>query len=290
MTDPFVSVARQAVYGDAEVPESVPRDRWGRPLILQLDGSLEPYTRISTAAGWLEDGHGLGIWKTRHVALAIARDEAVAGVVAAMEYGDAGLDELIDRALDRSGGSDAALHGTAIHAWTEHRCDCPARGAMPKRHADDVLSYDDAMAAAGLTLVESEVFVVDDRRKVAGTLDGIWRDSDGNHYVGDKKTGKERPLRLAAQLGMYSDGERYDPATGERSRLLPDGIWPCGEALGISIPRGEGRTVISRVVLDSQPAFVVRGKASVMGACEIADLAVEVGRARKMAKDIFAPW
>ena len=40
---------------DDEPPKAIKRDRWGRPLILQPDGSSEPYIRASTMAGALDD-------------------------------------------------------------------------------------------------------------------------------------------------------------------------------------------------------------------------------------------
>jgi len=247
--DPFaapVKVARAALYDD-EVPAEVPRDRWRRPLILQPDDSLAPYTRVSTACGALDSGHGLGIWKLRHAALSIARHEDIAAMVAGLEYGDPALDELLEQACDRSAAMVEARHwGTAVHTFTEAGPDHPRREYVPERMRADVDSYDRALERAGLELIESELFVVNERWRVAGTLDGLYLEKhSGLVIVADKKTGALHPNALAAQLAMYAAAERYDPVTGARSPLHPD-LDP-ERLLGIEIVRGEGRTHLHRI-------------------------------------------
>jgi len=279
MTDPFgpaMATLPLSALVDSEVPDSVPRDRWKRPLILQPDGTLEPYTRISTAAGWLNDGHGLGIWKLRHAALSIGRHEDIAAMIAPLEYGDPALDEHIETACERSVEMVTARHwGTAIHSFTDHHPECRARAFVPERMAADVLSYDQALAAAGLVLMESELFVVNDRLKVAGTLDGLYLDTDtGFHVVGDKKTGTLKPLALSCQLAMYHGGRCYDPTNGVRTPLstqLDD--W---NALGIHIPKDGGSTELHRIDLEQARAD--------------AELAMRVGARRRAEKEILQPW
>lgn len=317
MTDPFATVAvRRDALWDNGIPDSVPRDRWGRPLIMQPDDSLAPYVRVSTLAQTLTDQTGLTIWKTRSVALAVARDPALAAVLAGCDYSDPGLDPLIEQVLDRRGATasvlaewletvtddrtradlarrlnraraaDAAAHGTAVHAWTDHACTCGVRRAVSPDQADDVAAFDEAMDAAGLTLVASEVFVVNDALGAAGTFDGVWRDRDGLHYVGDKKTGRDYPGQLAVQLAAYADASRYDPVTGQRSPILPGVRW-AGEVLAISIPRGQGVTRVRSIPLDDTHDA---DGLPVRGARWYARAASQVHRARRVEQDLLRPW
>jgi hypothetical protein len=261
---------------DTEVPGDVPRDRWRRPLIHVLSDTLEPYTRVSTVAGWLSDGHGLGIWKLRHAALSIARHPDVAGLIAPLAYGDAALDEAIEAACERSVAMvEARHHGTAMHAWAEKHAGDPAREWVPERMRPDIEAYDERLGRAGLVLLESEVFVVNDELRVAGTLDSLLLDTEtGFAVVGDEKTGKLSPLSVSAQLAMYAGGQRYDPLTGVRTPLSLR--LDTERALVIHLPKGEGRCDLYSIDLE-------RARAS-------ARVALAVGLARKEEKSILSQW
>lgn len=246
------------------------RDQWGRPIILRPDLPEGPcpdvkhckitlghghYSRVSTADGWLDDGIGLSNWKVRHVALATARAaESTRGLIASCWYPTKKnpcpeLTGFIDQALEQAKRDDheiagkdaleAADHGTAIHRFTVE-----ARPPhVPDRYFDDVESYDATIKRLGWEVVETEIFVVNDVLRVAGSVDHLYRTPSGAYVLGDKKTGDIRALSFSIQLAMYGcESMRYDAATGERSPLVPDGGTLSDVAFIIHIPLGQGRT------------------------------------------------
>jgi hypothetical protein len=242
---PPLKVSRSAIY-DGDIPEYIPRDHHGRPLIMQPDGTLVPYARASVVSKAADDGHGLHKWNLRHTALSIARYPDVTMRIAALEYGDKELDTIITEAQERSVAMLEKRHyGTAIHSFTEMDMNDYRRdfaGAL----AVDVRSYDEALAESGLVRLEQEVFVVNDDLGVAGKLDNLYRDTaTGFIVVGDSKTGSVKPFSVSAQLGFYVSGQRYDPITGERTPLHPD--LDMENVALVHIPAGAGATEIHRL-------------------------------------------
>lgn len=173
------------------------RDQYGRPRIVQPDGSVIPYTRASTFADALDNGSGLSIWKVRTAALGVARYPDISAQVASLRYAEPGdrpakgsheqllvawkqrcrdikadkatLDELVDLAQHRV--DDRASHGTAVHGFT----DPDPSPFVPERMSADVNSYHAKMAELGIVQELSEQFVVNDELQVAGTFDGTYR-------------------------------------------------------------------------------------------------------------------
>ena len=240
--DPFVSVPLSELV-DSEIPGSVPRGRRGRPLIRQVDGTCVPYQRISTASGLpVTELVGLTKWRMYHAVLAVARDEGLAGMIAACQYGDPRLKDLIETACERSAAmTESREYGSAMHAFTEPGA---RREHAPARMRTDLEGYDAAMKRYGLTREDSEIFVVHDTWRVAGTFDGLYRDRDGRLILGDLKTGALHPLSCLAQLAMYHGGRRYDPATGVRTPIHPK--LDEAEVIVIHSPKGTGVTEVYR--------------------------------------------
>jgi hypothetical protein len=250
------------------VGPSIPRDRWKRPLITPRGGGEPvPYTRASTYAGALDDGHALGQYLKRHTAIGIARNEDLAAMAAPLPYGDPKLDEIIETAMDRAGANGKANHGTAMHLLTDP-------GANPmhtcERMVADVAAYHKTMARYGIAVSDPETFVVCDELKVAGTFDGIYDVPGWGRMIGDKKTGKLKAHTWAVQCAVYSRGHRYDPATAER---VPTGVRQ-DVALVVHIPAGAG--ICELYLLD-----ITAGWAA-------AQLAVKV-RAWRATDDLLSP-
>lgn len=249
----------------------VERNGHGQPLIVPLKrgkpdtaAKLVPYTRASTFAKALDDGGGLATWRTRHAAHGVAKSPDLAAMIAALGNPDMlasqakrDLDGIIERAHDRSGGNIKADYGTAVHSLTE-----PGNTGDPfdAGIADDVAAYNAALDGAGLTVVDSERFVVNDRLAVAGTYDHRYeagRDlivpvSDdcepitaGTRLLGDKKTGTLHPLSCAIQLAVYARAELYDHTTGVRTALDVSPQW----GVVAHIPRGTGTATLYLVDL-----------------------------------------
>jgi hypothetical protein len=247
--------------------DPIARDRWGRPIIWrpwEEDGPCAEvkhcpvtrahghYARASTFNGWLDDGMGLATWKARHAALAVARASASTRAnLAASWYPTKArpcpdLDEWIDVALtearrdeeDIENGvprAQAAAWGTAVHRFTEPFSPPHA----PERIASDIAAYHAEIARRDWRLLETELFVVHDGLRVAGTLDHLYETPSGSVIAVDKKTGKIHPLAHTIQLVAYAHGLRYDPATGERADLHPK---VSREVAAIAhLPLGKGR-------------------------------------------------
>lgn len=205
----------------------IPRDRWGRPLIIPPDGG-DPvaYTRASTLSKVTDDTSNLVTWAQRHVAVGFARrPDLIDRVIGIISNNDNPVDDakwdlnkLCKKAQEASGSGSAAEVGTALHEM----CEAMDRGrdVVPGRWEAHLDVY--RMMTNGLRMLDIETFVVNDELKVAGTFDRLVQYSDGTVMVADLKTGKwemDYPANVATQIAIYARGSRYDPATGERTPL-----------------------------------------------------------------------
>lgn len=272
MTDDSADFFQRIAYTSAEgdIPEGIERDQWKRPLIVQPDGSKVAYTRASSFSGYIENKFGLHIWQKRLLARGMGQREDLAALAAALPPAPTGqtsadkrkkteinaeLDEIIERALDTAGAYLGADYGTAIHAFTDP---LHPSGPVPERMQEDVRSYVELIEAAGIFRYASELFVVNDELKVAGTLDGLFAvPALACAVVGDVKTGKQNLHSTAIQVSLYSRSKVYDPATGQRMSLqdytaavfgqLDLGNGPAFNpeiGIYIHIPKGEGSTTL----------------------------------------------
>ncbi len=218
--------------------DRVPRDRWGRPLIVPAKGGKAvAYTRATTFAGSVEDMFGLGMWQQRMVALGLAkRPDLLLSVSAHAEDRDE-LNRIVDSAREAAAASAAATTGTALHKLAE-RYD---RGQItladvPESNRADLQAYVTAMAPLGIEAIEQ--FVVIDEIAVAGTFDRIVS-YDGQRYVADIKTGSiEYGVgKMAVQLALYSRGWLYEHGrTGRESTGVNRNA-----GIIIHLPAGQGR-------------------------------------------------
>lgn len=228
MTDQAsVDLFYEVDYERKPIPDEVERDQWGRPLIIQPDGSTLAYTRCSTLAGYLENKTGLHTWDMRHVALGVGLDPDIAAKAASIQpltgdrrqdkLSNETLDECIEEARKVSGEHTGRDWGTAVHGFTE-----PGQKGnpyVPERMLPDVESYWKLMEEFQLRNVASEVFVVNDELKVAGTFDDLYYSYAFGLTLGDKKTGRTKIHSHLIQLACYSRSLVYDPETGARSPI-----------------------------------------------------------------------
>ena len=205
----------------------VPRDRWGRPLIVPPGGG-EPraYVRVSTMAKALDDTANLTKWKQRKTATGLLmRPDLQTRLAGILANGDPDTDDDAKRELDRlcadateaAGASSGATSGTGFHSLTEaiDRGDEPL--FVPDADRPRLEAY--RAATADYRALAAEVFVVNDALGVAGSFDRLWLCPDGRVRVGDLKTGKSEPaypMATATQMAMYARAKQYDPDTGER--------------------------------------------------------------------------
>lgn len=258
-TDDSGDFFAQIAHVKTEVPDMVPRDQWGRPLIVDpTTGEATAYTRASTMAGYIDNAYGLHQWQLRLVAQGMGHRSDLAAMAAALPPYDsctkahkAELKEIVEAALETAGAYQKANHGSAIHAFTDPS---HVSGPVPSELAADVASHEAVMEATGIVYLVNEVFVVNDELKVAGTLDYIAGvPALDALLVGDKKTGKADLHKTAIQVALYQGGQAYDHETGERTPLrdyvadkvgmdVPEISNDVG--LYTHIPRLEGKTTL----------------------------------------------
>ena len=206
--------------------DPIPRDRWGRPNIIPPGGGKpEAYTRASTAAKATDDLNGLIGWAGRQVLRGLVARPDLFEYARTVGDNDAEIRTISESAKEAAGSKVAASTGTVLHWWTDQLDS--GKADLSEVPADFVgMLADYRKAIAGLEVIDSELFVVCDELKFAGSLDRLFRLPDGRVVVGDLKTGKWASsygaVSVATQTAIYSHGKRYDPVTGERSELHPD--------------------------------------------------------------------
>ena len=214
--------------------ERPPRDKGGRPLLIPRgmavnDENRVPYTRASGLADVLEEFGFLWKWKMRGLAKGLADSMDLIRLVAAEDYTtgfaedeqanrSAGrrIDQVIERAMDRSGTDAKADYGTAIHARTE-----PGNtGVDPdEKQARDVASCWELWEKLGVTHLGTEVFTACDELRSAGTFDHLSYVPGYGIIVTDKKTSAKAKASYDVQLGGYSRSDVYNKDTDERMTL-----------------------------------------------------------------------
>ena len=242
----------------------IPRDRWGRPMVMPASGGKRvAYRRATTFVGCLDDTNGLMKWMSRQVAFGMGqRKDLVLAAAAADPADKKKIGEIADKAAEHAKGlaGDAAETGTALHALTE-RVDRGERlGVIPVEYKADIEAY--RRATEHIEFVGIETFRVHDLWKVAGTADRIGL-VHGRPMIMDIKTGSiDYPHKMAMQLAMYSRSVPYDIATDTRGEdaeavnpnygiiiHLPAGQGVC-ELYEIDIAKGWGACLIAKQVWD----------------------------------------
>ena len=217
---------------------AIPRDKFGRPLIMPPDGGKpSAYQRCTTFIDVLSDRYQLEAWKQRQVAVGLSlRPDLV--LRAGSTKDKATLDKVCEAALEAAGSSAAATTGTALHELTE-RIDRGEAVTVPDAWRADIAAYQVATAFLGKR--DIEVFVVNDALRVGGTFDRVLV-IDGRAYVADLKTGSidYDAAKITMQLAVYANSRRYDPETGERSDLGVN----IERGIIIHLPAGAGRCTL----------------------------------------------
>jgi hypothetical protein len=223
----------------------IPRDRYGRPLIVPPDGGKPvPYMRVSTFAKMLDDSSGLTRWKMGQVAKGLGIRPDLAALAKPGIVDKDSLRKIVDEALVASESDAAANLGTAIHSWTELADNGDDLADCPEHIRPDVNAYLAAMNAHRLSVSSIERFVVVDEWEVAGTFDRLVTLPDGRMMVADIKTGADAPRysgSIAIQCAAYAAGQFYDAELHRMDMLpLPEIGVDQNHGLLIHIPAGTG--------------------------------------------------
>lgn len=217
----------------------IPRDRFGRPLVLPRDGGPKrvAYQRVTTFADVLENQRGLMTWMKRQTMYGAGqRPDLVLAASAAKADDKKLLDELAEKAMEAAQSSKGATIGTALHSLTERVDSGEPLGQVPDSAIDDIAAYQ--MATRGMEHLGIEQFLVHDDWRIAGTTDRVVR-YQGGTYIADVKTGSiDYPGKFALQLAAYAHCQPYDIATDTRTDRDPN--MDLTRALIIHLPAGKG--------------------------------------------------
>lgn len=222
--DPFSSpTAAAPVLGSATDQPETWRNSYGQYVIKDprtgdykrnRRGKPQGFTRATTFAKTLIDQFGIHQWEMRTVIAGLAlRPDLVRkaqGLDVAADK-DA-LQDIIASAKDAAGGNDAATDGTDFHTVTEWiDAGRMAPADAPEKFRPEAMAYVEAMSTAGLTTkpewIERVLFTDRVGEDVAGTADRILVERNGQHVIGDVKSGKGVDLgqrEIAMQLKHYA--------------------------------------------------------------------------------------
>jgi hypothetical protein len=185
----------------------VRRDRWGRYLVLPPEGGKPVgYTRATTVAKIGADEYRINKRNLRMVALGlVANPELIERINGAADDRQA-LDDICERARILAGADDAANLGTHIHAMVERALTTGENPPGP--YSADVAAVVATIDRLRLDVIEAEVFLVNDRYKIAGTADLLLRHREtGDVIVADLKTGANTTYgksQWQTQLTIYA--------------------------------------------------------------------------------------
>ncbi len=227
----------------------IPRDRWGRPLVVPPEGGKPvAYTRCTTFIKCLDDREALEKWQQRMVTLGLIERDDLRLAAAAHRDDKRKLNEICRDAMEAAKSSAAATTGTAVHAFTEQ----VDRGTLevarvPLDVRADVEAYVRATKPFEPLLIEQ--FCVLDDYRIGGTPDRGVR-YHGRNYIADIKTGSiEYALpSIAMQLAVYARSVQYDHRTKKRTPL-PD--VDTSKGIVIHLPAGQGVCNLHWVDLDA---------------------------------------
>lgn len=288
-----------------EVPESIPRDRWDRPLIEPLNGGKPvAYTRASTLGKAIEDTYHLSRWQQRCVAFGLSRRPDLVALVAsiATNEGDdrAPLDELCEKAHEAAKGDKGANVGTALHKLSERRDKGEDLSYLPVELKRAMDAYAEQMRP--FRVLAAETFVVCDPVLTAGTFDRVVEllvDLEFHHRGGKGRIVLPAGTVLVLDLktGKIDSAKYWGPTYGVQQT-----VYACGQPYRFGVGRvtweallGEGRrpstdwALILHVPSDSpeDAGLVIVDLAEGAG---MADLAVEVRAARKSKGLLSEAW
>lgn len=204
-------------------------------MVKQADGTSVAYTRATTMAGALEDLNGLISWKQAITAIGMTRSKALQASMSFLSYDDdkTKVKNLVEKAFVLGGGEDKADLGTAFHNLVEmyHNGIEPNPGVQfPDGFGEAFEAYKAFIEQYGMQVAGSEVTIVEDSNRVAGTADLIVTfDKDittpfgvitaGHGIIADVKTGSVSDysgMKMGMQLAAYSHGKPYHAGREER--------------------------------------------------------------------------
>lgn len=219
-----------------EEHDGICRNGMDRPLIVQPDGKVLSYQRVTNFTKTLDDQSSLMTWKQWTTTLGVLADTSLLDecrALADLDMSDPAVkkrrNDLMEQAMIAGGGSRKADRGTLVHGYTEILDRGEPLLDVPEDVDPDLMAYEHATADLEHRLIES--FVVNDELKAAGTPDRVSfvPVPDPSGVVGNKivdlKTGSLGfPHSMAMQLSVYSRSVLYSPDFARQAFDMGDGF------------------------------------------------------------------
>jgi hypothetical protein len=190
------------------------------------------YRRPSGYAKNLDDENALVDWRIWKAMQGVAHSRALAAEVNSTREDDRPAKKVLrEKAMDKGAANESADMGTALHAMTVRVEDGDDDFEIPDQYADDLLEFVSTLGAYGLVSSYSEIHMVNDPFRAAGTADRIFTTryrlippdgvpiEPGELVLGDIKTGKSLDFSapgFCVQTAIYATGVFYDIVTERR--------------------------------------------------------------------------
>ena len=197
-------------------------------------GEESEFPRVTTVGKVLDDTSGLERWSARKALVGIKKYPEILEAFDADNEDDRDMRAMIDRvfnvAKDAAGAGDAAVFGTAVHAWAEAvDLGVCTVDEVPNELRAHVAAYIKACRNCGLTPVPEYVerIVYNPVTGSAGRIDRIMRMADGTLVVVDVKTASSLNygmLPISVQLSQYAFGEYLLSEDGTSWEEMPEGL------------------------------------------------------------------
>lgn len=207
-----------------EVP--IPRqDGTDKPLIVP-PGGTEPvaYERVSTVAKIVDGAGFLVDWKLGMLARGMALSPDLLEMAAMIKWNSPEMKSIVNTAHDRAGGNRKANWGTAVHLAQQNEVPLEA---IPDLMEQDVRAIRLLHERLGIEIRGTELFVVNDELRTAGTFDTRAYSPVYDLHIRDYKTGKIEWIPWAIQTGIYANSYLVDIsllAEGKFAPRIPLGV------------------------------------------------------------------
>jgi len=180
------------------------------------EGEESEFPRVTTIGKVLDDTSGLEKWSARKALVGIKKYPQILDGFDADKEDDRDMRAMIEKmyevAKNAAGAGDAAVFGTAVHAWAEAvDLGVCTLADVPFELRAHVTAYINACRSCGLTPVPEfvERIVYNPVTGAAGRIDRIMRMADGTLVVVDVKTASSLNygmLPISVQLSQYAYG------------------------------------------------------------------------------------
>ena len=214
---------------------NIKRDFWGRYVLPHpITGKETHFTRVTTAAGTLEDTRGLTDWVNRMVAYGMGQQPHLVTLAASADGPDDKdtLNQVVKQAQAAAAADKKAVIGTTLHKLTQ-RIDLGQVVKVPEEHRDRITRYKTAVAQHRLKFVLEfiEGVICLPELGLCGTMDRLaqWHHSE-LPVIFDLKTGSldYNKVAVAQQEAAYArsthrwDGDRWHemPAINQEVALV----------------------------------------------------------------------